>query len=425
MNTNALQDESKQATNIIALTPPPRRMGRMPGATSNGVRRQRFRILDFDNSSGTRSYRVQGMTRDKVYVRENFADLRAAECRRTQLENEYILGADASDRVPRMTILTEDQLHIAEAAFRTMHKADAADCDLTTALTAWLKAGRQKDAGIAPRLDEAFEQYEAWLKTTPTLRPRTKEDNRNRVRVFINGMENYRLDATTPEMIEAYITKRAVGNVSKGNDLRCIKGFFSWCTARPRQWITFNPAAAVAVEKGQRPEPAVLTVPQCKALLRAAEAHRDGNMVPFIAVCMFAGLRPSEASRLTWGMVNLNDNEIRLAASDTKTGRSRIVAIEPTLRSWLLSFKDKPFYPPSHKRDFTAIKKAAGLTPWTPDVLRHTSISHYFRLSGSYGRTAEFHGNSESVIKQHYQGRVSTEDTKRFYGLLPKKGGGK
>jgi hypothetical protein len=54
-----------------------------------------------------------------------------------------------------------------------------------------------------------------------------------------------------------------------------------------------------------------------------------------------------------------------------------------------------------------------------PDILRHTAISHYFRATGSYGRTAEQFGNSESIIKKHYQSRVSSKDTKRFYALRP------
>jgi hypothetical protein len=51
--------------------------------------------------------------------------------------------------------------------------------------------------------------------------------------------------------------------------------------------------------------------------------------------------------------------------------------------------------------------------------MRHTAISHYFRKTGSYGQTAEQFGNSEAIIKTHYQGRVTSEDTKRFYRLRP------
>ena len=64
-------------------------------------------------------------------------------------------------------------------------------------------------------------------------------------------------------------------------------------------------------------------------------------------------------------------------------------------------------------------KENPDLKPWVPDVLRHTAISYYFRATGSYGRTAEQFGNSESIIKKHYQSRVSSKDTKRFYALRP------
>ena len=54
--------------------------------------------------------------------------------------------------------------------------------------------------------------------------------------------------------------------------------------------------------------------------------------------------------------------------------------------------------------------------------MRHRAISHFFRECGSYGRTAEAFGNSEAVIKNHYQGYVSSEETKASYPLLPKRG---
>lgn len=64
-------------------------------------------------------------------------------------------------------------------------------------------------------------------------------------------------------------------------------------------------------------------------------------------------------------------------------------------------------------------KEQPDLKPWVPDVLRHTAISHYFCATGSHGRTAEQFGNSEGIIKKHYQSRVSSKDTKRFYALRP------
>jgi hypothetical protein len=55
--------------------------------------------------------------------------------------------------------------------------------------------------------------------------------------------------------------------------------------------------------------------------------------------------------------------------------------------------------------------------------MRHTAISHYFRKTGSSGQAAEQFGNSENIIRKHYQARVSTADTKAFYALRPAKKG--
>jgi len=133
---------------------------------------------------------------------------------------------------------------------------------------------------------------------------------------------------------------------------------------------------------------------------------------------------------VTWDQINLADCELRLRSGQTKTGTGRTVQICPTLRAWLRRYKGvdeiyRPYYDEKLREVRTGLgygrptKENPDLKPWVPDVLRHTAISHYFRKTGSYGRTAEQFGNSESIIKKHYQSRVSSKETKRFYALRP------
>jgi hypothetical protein len=126
-----------------------------------------------------------------------------------------------------------------------------------------------------------------------------------------------------------------------------------------------------------------------------------------------------------------------------------VVSICKTLNAWLTRYEGKPFFPLNWRRDFDSLKVSTGyggrewkteaktdkgkkraaeretkeVQAWPVDVMRHTAISHFFRKTGSYGLTAEQFGNSESIIKKNYQARVSTDDTKRFYALRPRKGG--
>jgi len=53
---------------------------------------------------------------------------------------------------------------------------------------------------------------------------------------------------------------------------------------------------------------------------------------------------------------------------------------------------------------FCRRSQLAGITDWPHDVMRHTAISHYFRLTGSYGRSAEMFGNSEASSRRTTKG---------------------
>jgi len=411
------------AENIIPLAVQPK-------AARPSPLRQRFKIQPFANPrTGSQSWRVMGMKRDGSRVRENFTDQQAAECRQVELTTEWL--ARHTDTTVRATKLTDTQLKLAETAFIRLD----ADQDLILAVEHWLKHGRQHAVAESPRLDDAFELYGKWLATESKLRELSRANLRRRVNVFVNSVPNMRVSDITPETIEGFLAKRTVSGATKDNDRRAISGFISWCMDRKRRWIAVNPCSAVRVEQGEKAPPAILTLDQCKMILKRAETFKAGRLAPFVAVCLFGGLRPFETKRLTWQAVNLADGEIRLEGNQTKTGKPRVVAICDTLRTWLKAHEGKPFFPSNWRRDFDAVKQAIGygtgtdqnpeLKPWIDDIMRHTAISHYFRKTGSYGQTAEQFGNSEAIIKQHYQSRVSSEDTEKFYAIKPAKKGAK
>ncbi len=397
----------------------------------------RFKVKEYQNDSGTLSYRVDGYKRDGTRVRENYADKVSATSRRLELETEWLQG-EAQTEV-QATKLTREQISLAEAAF--IRLGPDKERELPNAIEYWLSSGRQSAVAESPRLDDAFEQFSRWLPSSE-LRELSQRNLKTRVRLFVNSVRNMRVADVTPERIDYYLKTREATAKTKDNDRRALSRFFAWCMGsegaeRRRQWTSANPCHK---EKGKRKntdtQPAVLTLAECRALLQAAEQFEDGRLVPYVAVSLFGGLRPFEAARLTWDAVNLTDGEIRLEGSQTKTGKARVVTICPTLRAWLQAYKDKPFFPSNWRKDFDEVKAAAGyggrgadhpnLRPWPVDVMRHTAISHYFRQTGSYGHTAEQFGNSEAIIKAHYQGRVSSEDTKKFYGIKPlTKGTGK
>ena len=413
---NAINEPA--AENVLPLVVKPRQ---------SKADKQQFKIKEFVNASGTLSYRVDGYKRDGTRVRENHAELKDAQCRQVELLAEY-LSRQPEDTSIRATRLSENQVRIAESAFMRLGK----DEEMLLAIEHWVRDGRQNSVSESPKLDDAFKDFSKWLDGSE-LRDLSRRNLKRRVEVFINSTPNMRVADVRPDTIDAFLAKRnGISSKSKDNDRRAVSRFFSWCIERPRRWASGNPCREVRVSHGEESPPAILTLGECEALLRKAESFEKGRLAPYTAVCLFGGLRPFEAARLTWNQVNLTDGEIRLEGNQTKTGKGRVVAICPTLKAWLHAHKNKSFYPSNWRKDFDKVKLTAGfgtpdekntkLKPWPVDVMRHTAISHYFRDTGSYGKTAEQFGNSEAIIKNHYQGRVNSEDTKKFYSLLPKKG---
>jgi len=401
--------------------------------------KSRFNILRFVNPrTDTISWRVSGIKRNGERIRENFADPDEANIRHAALEAEYLATNGVS--ALRATRLSDEQIGIAEAAFKRLER----DQDLITAVDHWLRTGKPSVIVESPRLEEALKTYLAWLETTQDLRLESKRNLRNRVTCFVNGVQNMRVTDVLPDHIEKYLATRNVSPTTKDGDRRAISCFFSWCIKGKRHWAVNNPCYAVEVDGAGRGEhePVLLPLEDCEKLLRAAEGHKNGVLVPYVALCMFGGLRPSEAARVGWDQVNLVDGELRLRPDQTKTGKGRTLEIQPALKVWLKAYKGRDeIYRPSFDLELCEVRASIGyggsqedapdgkaqkktgdssLKPWVPDTLRHTAISHYFRLTGSYGRSAEQFGNSEAIIKKHYQSRVSSEETKKFYALRPK-----
>jgi len=375
----------------------------------------RFKILEFTNPrTDSLSWRVSGIKRDGTRIRDNFASVEAAQCRQIELETEWL--ARKSQPAIRATELSEKELRLAEATFAKLETPE----EILLAVNLWLQQGKAQHVKHSVKLDEAVTDFKKWLDATAELRDHSKRNLKIRVDIFANSVANVTLSAITPEFVEEYLDKRNVSGATRDNDRRALSRFFSWCIERPRRWMASNPARDVKVERGEKQPPAILTVDQCEKLLRAAEDYENGKLAPYVAVCMFAGLRPFEASRLDWKQVNIKDGEMRLEGVQTKTGKPRTLTIHKTLKAWLQEYDGKPFFPSNWRKDFDAVKTAAGFENWTPDILRHTAISYSFRESGSYGLTAEQFGNSEAIIKAHYQSRVSTDDAKKFYAIKPK-----
>jgi integrase len=129
-----------------------------------------------------------------------------------------------------------------------------------------------------------------------------------------------------------------------------------------------------------------------------------------IALCRLAGLRRGEGLALTWAGVDLGDRRLRVIAS--KTGRRRLVPIEPKLYA-MLRDAHKHVKDPSQRvadvnahcvwRNFTVIRKKAGLSAWDDafQVMRRNCETDWAQRYPQYA-VSTWIGHDITVSAQHY-----------------------
>ncbi len=374
-----------------------------------------FVVRPFTYPSGRVVWEVRGYL-DGKRTREYFDTQGQAETRRVELELLRI-GRKAVE-IPRSTWLSHEQLKVAEWVFtRTTEPAE-----VRTAMEYWSKIGKnavaatEHAAGVT--LDEAVAKFEEYLRTAVDLRDATKRNLKYRAAMFASEVGNLELSKITPGTVEGWLATRKASPVTRDNDRRALARFFSWCIARPQRFLVSNPCREVRVAKPEKGEPEIYSLTEVHRLLAAARRFRGGRFLKFVVLQLFGGMRPTEALR--YRDAQHVGESIRIEGRQTKTGRGRTIEADPVLVAWLnVAGKGPVSDPQRSKLLWGGLKAKARIGRWIPDGLRHTAVSHHFRRSGSYGLTAEWAGNSEAVIRAHYQARTTPEETARFWTLFP------
>lgn len=222
-----------------------------------------------------------------------------------------------------------------------------------------------------------------------------------------------------PADIERILESRWPGAVSRATALRQMAAFFAWCLRR--QYSPRNPAAVIDKPVVEVTRPRILTIHEAERLMRTTE-ETDPEMVGYMAICLFAGLRPeSELMRLTRDEINLSRRFIEILPR-AKTRSRRLVTIRDNLHAWLAQWWGRGVDPcPQHLRDrWREIRAKAGWSAeaWPRDCMRHSWVSYSYALLGEV-ETAMQAGHSASVLHQHYRELVTREDAERYFAILP------
>jgi len=378
-----------------------------------------FAVSRFKNRNGVFSFRVDGQL-NGVRIRRNFKSQEEAAAEKSVLELKALQLASSLSAVT--TCLAEDQVREAEAVFRRLAGGSRTlSFCVDYALTNHRTPENQK------ALDEAVTAYLA-VKTREHEQKLISASQLTTINRHMKALKIHFPGITVAELTAAKLTtyfQRANGCLKTYNNRRGLVSTFLKF-AEQQEWLATNPIKKIPYYRiaHRRGSAKTLTAAQAQELMTYVEGFENGRLVPFFALCLFAGIRPclrtGEILRLLPGHVRLDTGVILIEPEVSKVREKRTVAIQPNLAAWLRAYPlaKNPIIMPNLQKLRARIAKRFGLTH---DVMRHTFISMHVAKFRSLGEAALQAGNSEAIIKKHYLDLKSVAEAKQFFGIRPKR----
>jgi hypothetical protein len=379
-----------------------------------------FALVRFKNRNGVISWRVSGWL-NGVRIRKNFKSREEAASDKASME----IGAEqaASGLRSISTSLTIEQVREAEAAFQRLgERSRSLSFYLDYALTNYRDPVNDKPVVEAAREYLALREAD---HNQGHLSHRQFTSFRCELRALETTFQGKLVSELTAATLTEFFKRGQVSKKSYNNRRGLIGAFLKHCLL-VKDWIAVNPIDKVPHHRGlghRRGSAATLTADQCAEIMKWAEENDGGALVPFIALCLFAGIRPDlyegEISKLDPKSVRLDMGVIHIEPEVSKVRMKRNITIQPNLAAWLQAYPldDFPIMPVGFKRLRLKFRKHFKLSH---DILRHTFISMFVGKFRSMGDAALQAGNSEAIIRKHYLDLKSSAEAEEFFAILPK-----
>jgi integrase len=248
-------------------------------------------------------------------------------------------------------------------------------------------------------------------------------DLRSRLSQFASVFDGKPVAEITSPQIDEWLrslsdkeTGKRLSPVTRNNFRRVLIVAFNFALARG--YCIDNPAFQSAKAKEVPSAVGILTVEETGSLLESAAPE----LLPYLAIGAFAGLRRAELERLDWKEVDLQSGLIEVTASKAKSARRRFVRIQPNLLKWLQSYHQLSgnVTPPDYRDLLDSARLRAGITEWPQNALRHSFASyHLSRFNDAAALALELGHTNSNLVFQHYRQVVKPRQAERYWKIVP------
>jgi len=241
-------------------------------------------------------------------------------------------------------------------------------------------------------------------------------DLRSRLGQFASSFEGKNVSEFTSGDVDHWLRSLGLASTTRNNFRRVLIVAFNF--AREQGYCVSNPAKKSAKAKAIESAVGILTVDQTARLLEKAPAE----LVPYIAIGAFAGLRRAELERLDWKEIDLQSSLIEVTAKKAKSARRRFVRIQLNLAKWLQPYAQLSgnVTPPNYRELLDDAREAAGIDEWPQNALRHSFASyHLAQFNDAAALALELGHTNANLVFQHYRQIVRPKEAARYWQIKP------
>jgi integrase len=236
------------------------------------------------------------------------------------------------------------------------------------------------------------------------------------------------ISAITVNEVEMFLRALNLTARSRNNYRNAIGTLFHFAVTRGYVAKGAVDVESIAVAKEDTGAIKIFRPEEMDRVLKATQPE----LIPFLAIGAFAGLRHAEIQRLDWSEIRIESGFIEVKASKAKTAARRLVPITDNLQKWLLPHvkphgKVTPFANMSRQLLWLAedvdkawrLENPPGAFTWKHNALRHSFISYRVADIQNVAQVALEAGNSPQMIFRNYRELVKPADAKRWFSIEP------
>lgn len=367
----------------------------------NGKRYHYFQVAHYEGDRRVREFFPDQAAADKAL--RNLKDKEGKTAERTAILKTRI-GRQAAK-------LSDNDLLDATRGLNVLKRC----ATLTKAAEFFMKHNRP-DGGHKLVEDIVSDYRESRIKAG--RRDATIKDSDKYLTVFAKDFKGQIVSHLTTIELQRWVDTRNGGIVSRRQMRVHLVGLYNF--GMRRKVCHENPATGIDVPTIPKHKPHILTVDDCQTLMATTAALYPG-MVPYMAICLFAGVRPAEAARLNWKDIRFDKREIFIDSSISKTHDDRWVQMSDNLVQWLLPHREREGLIPFVRFQFDEIREKSKVQ-WKSDCLRHSFCSYHLALHENAGKTALQAGHRQlGTLFEHYRRAVEKTDAEQFWKISPPK----